>query len=616
MFVNPFAGEFNIQLFFELLQIDGYNPLVVQPATYFVEHTESLLQLVPEERRDEATSILSKPFSFGALAMAVENWDLHSKDAFLAEISRYAQMEPNAVLEEGYWSDHWTYLLDLLENELAIFPEREFGLLFGIPRFRWIESQATVKPQAQRYHLTPAGLRQYNCIAFRETHKKWATTEGGDLARSNLAEKLLLLCTIKFATLDFSGAAVEMEGGKPGWYDAMNGLPGLLGSSVAEGCELLRTIGYLCNAVAKYQTDLEVYEEIAKLLKSIVELEKKRISSFERWLGRNKLRDEYRASTDYGFSGKRVQIPHQVLCEMLQFLYSTLSGCIDAETIANDGICPTYFYYEGKDCYEDSNGVLPGMLEKKRLPLFLEGPTRWLRTNQDNLEQMIQKVQDSPLLDRELRMYKLNTTLQCVSYEVGRARAFPAGWLENESIWLHMEYKYLLAMLECGLYRPFFIALKETAVPFMNPKVYKRSTLENSSFLVSSANSNRNDYGRGYVARLSGSTAEFISIWNRMLFGAKPFQIDDNGLYFELEPAVPAYLLPENHPLTAMFLGHTEVTYVTDGLQQLIPGEYHIRGYNIQGNFIPGPRISNPIAKEIRNGRIPKISVIFEAPIT
>ena len=30
-----------------------------------------------------------------------------------------------------------------------------------------------------------------------------------------------------FSSLDQSGFGVEMEGGKPGWNDAMNGLPGL-----------------------------------------------------------------------------------------------------------------------------------------------------------------------------------------------------------------------------------------------------------------------------------------------------------------------------------------------------------------------------------------------------
>lgn len=50
---------------------------------------------------------------------------------------------------------------------------------------------------------------------------------------------------IKFATLDPLGMGVEMDGGKPGWNDAMNGLPGLLGSGTPETFELLRLLRFL-----------------------------------------------------------------------------------------------------------------------------------------------------------------------------------------------------------------------------------------------------------------------------------------------------------------------------------------------------------------------------------
>lgn len=53
------------------------------------------------------------------------------------------------------------------------------------------------------------------------------------------------LAVIKFATLDPLGMGVEMEGGKPGWNDAMNGLPGLLGSGTPETFELLRLLRFL-----------------------------------------------------------------------------------------------------------------------------------------------------------------------------------------------------------------------------------------------------------------------------------------------------------------------------------------------------------------------------------
>ena len=45
---------------------------------------------------------------------------------------------------------------------------------------------------------------------------------------------------------------IEMEGGKPGWYDALNGLPGLLGSSMAEAYETYRMVCWLKQAVAEF----------------------------------------------------------------------------------------------------------------------------------------------------------------------------------------------------------------------------------------------------------------------------------------------------------------------------------------------------------------------------
>ena len=45
-------------------------------------------------------------------------------------------------------------------------------------------------------------------------------------AQVTVISKLCILGMLKFSTLDPFGMGVEMEGGKPGWNDAMNGLPG------------------------------------------------------------------------------------------------------------------------------------------------------------------------------------------------------------------------------------------------------------------------------------------------------------------------------------------------------------------------------------------------------
>ena len=53
-------------------------------------------------------------------------------------------------------------------------------------------------------------------------------------------------------------------------------------------------------------------------------------------------------------------------------------------------------------------------------------------------------------------MYKVNADLSKETVDIGRTRIFPRGWLENESIWLHMEYKFMLELLRCGLYKEFY----------------------------------------------------------------------------------------------------------------------------------------------------------------
>ena len=87
----------------------------------------------------------------------------------------------------------------------------------------------------------------------------------------------------------------------------------------------------------------------------------------------------------------------------------------------------------------------------------------------------------------------------------GRVRAFTPGWLERESVFLHMEYKYFLGMLKAGLYDRFYEAVQDALIPYQKPEVYGRSILENSSFLASSANPDPSVHGQGFVARLSGA---------------------------------------------------------------------------------------------------------------
>jgi hypothetical protein len=194
------------------------------------------------------------------------------------------------------------------------------------------------------------------------------------------------------------------------------------------------------------------------------------------------------------------------------------------------------------------------------LPPFLEGAVRAMKVDED-AGQIHAAVRESGLYDRALKMYKVNAPLTAEPHEIGRARAFTPGWLENESIWLHMEYKYLLEMLKAGLYEEFFDDFKNVLIPFQPPERYGRSPLENSSFIVSSAHPDKSLHGNGFVARLSGATAEFVEMWTIMMAGKKPFLMKDDELLLQLRPIIPNWLFDESNQVKFNFLGKIPVTY-------------------------------------------------------
>jgi len=215
--------------------------------------------------------------------------------------------------------------------------------------------------------------------------------------------------------------------------------------------------------------------------------------------------------------------------------------------------------------------VKPTEFRSIRLPLFLEGPVRALKIEADaeKAKALCMSLKKTKIYDAKLKMYRINESLEGVSKEAGRSTIFTPGWLENESIWLHMEYKYLLEILKKGLYEEFFAEFKNILIPFQKPERYERSIFENSSFIVSSAFPDTSMHGRGFVARLSGSTAEMLNIWLLMSAGIKPFFTDEKGgLNLKLSPMLPSWLFTKNagrgfpkNIYAFKFLGKTLIVY-------------------------------------------------------
>jgi hypothetical protein len=342
-------------------------------------------------------------------------------------------------------------------------------------------------------------------------------------------------------------------------------------------------------------------------------------------------RETYRASVRLGFDGATKVLPFEELAPILAAFRAKVRAGIQRAVAMNQGVSPglppTYFAYTVTD-YEvlaDADGqgrpyVRAKRFEPEVLPLYLEGPVHALKVQPDvaSARALYAQIKTSDLYDRKLGMYKVNAPLESQTAEIGRARAFTPGWLENESIWLHMEYKYLLEVLKAGLYKEFFEEFERVLVCFQDPEVYGRSPLENSSFLVSSAHPDESLHGAGFVARLSGATAEFLSIWTTMMAGERPFFLRDGTLCLQFQPTLPGWLLDTDGKLTFTFLGQVPVTYHNPDRRDLFPNQgvgdqrtiLHLADQR-QVEFAAGI-IAEPYARMVRAGQVAGIDVFFQ----
>ncbi len=666
--LQPEVGAFNVLSFLGLIQADGYNPLVVEGSRFSLapEHRAAVLDLV--ERPEDLAPLLARPFTPGGLLRAIADGQIGLKvpaEEFVASALSRARQRFEATFGEGYWIDHWLYNLDLIETYLAVYPDRKADLLFGKPVVPFFDSPAAVLPRAQKYVLAGEGrVRQYgavvedeekaaliaarrDCIAgsaespnlVRADHGK------GKVCRTTVFAKLVGLAMLKFATLDPLGMGIEMEAGRPGWYDALNGLPGLFGSSLCETYELQRLLAFLLEAMTEGDTGaVELPIEQSQLMETVVEALQVWCESeepdrdFRYWDLVAAARETYRDRVRLGFGGERQSLPFDELGPVLVAFQAKVRAGIQRAVAMNQGaspgIPPTYFAYtvtdydritgaDGEPLRDDQGRpyVKARRFEPVVLPLFLEGPVHALKVQPDldSARDLYARIRASDLYDRKLGMYKVNASLEDQSHEIGRARAFTPGWLENESIWLHMEYKYLLEVLRAGLYEEFYEDLQRALICFQDPEVYGRSPLENSSFLVSSAHPDESLHGAGFVARLSGATAEFLSIWTAMMAGRQPFFLRDGKLCLQFEPALPGWLFDSDGMLSFTFLGQVQVTYHNPDRRDLFPEDGSTAGPTVlsladrgQIEFSSGV-IVEPYAQMVRDGQVTAIDLYLRA---
>ena len=409
----------------------------------------------------------------------------------------------------------------------------------------------------------------------------------------------------------------------------------MFGSSMNEAYELCRMLDFTAGKLQKHGKALPVLTEIVDFLMELDRINKEEQTAIHScddtgeqetvrssgqllsfWNGINDVKEHYRNLTYQGIDGEKVQMKAEDLICILKSFADTVRSGIHKAKVLSGGSIPAYFAYDVPEYQVTDEGIKPLKFIPVETPHFLEGAVRYLKLHDTVAEKrrIYRMVKDSDLYDAALKMYKINASLSSASYELGRAVAFTPGYLENESIWLHMEYKYLLELLRSGLYEEFFGDFHNAAVPFLDPDVYGRSVYENSSFLASSSFPNRAVHGKGFVARLSGSTIEFISMWKLIMFGPHVLSMRDGKLCFTPQPAMPRYLIPKNGMVSAALFGTVKVHYHFPEQKDYIPGQYRIESMRFtyaDGTAAEcvGECAPDCVAEDLREGRIASVSV-------
>jgi hypothetical protein len=655
----PDVHTANIETFFNLIQLDGFNPLIIQHEKFYMEpEAASVLEIFAgDKERESLKSFLVRPFSPGALFERLLQIHPGRSDAyqtFLYILGRSRKIQ-EAAHGEGFWVDHWTYNLDLLENYAAVYPD---GMkdLFSRRDFTWFDSDHIVQPRSRKYVRRKDGsIRQLHAVVPDEEKRnlirqrtfdphKVRTRHGqGDIYGTTLLVKVLGIIGIKAASLDPFGIGIEMEADRPGWCDALNGLPALFGSSSNESFELKRLAVYVQDLLPVLFGDggepsgaAVMPVELAELLTAVTGiLSAPKEDFFETWDALASLKEQFRERTRLGIDGEERGLNRGEIETFLAAVIRTLEAGL-SKAFRPDGLCVTYFIHEvtrweaiPAPAQAEAKPALfehVRALEFRQQPVtpFLEGPVHGLRTigDREKARRLYRAVKNSGLYDRSLKMFRLNLPLDGESDEIGREKIFTPGWLENESVFLHMAYKFMLETLRSGLAEEFFADLRGGLVAFQDPARYGRSILENSSFIASSRFPDIQEHGRGFVARLTGATAEWISMVLYMGLGARPFQWKNGKLIFEPKPAIAGWLFNkkaagefEKNTFGFRLMGQTWIVYRnpsrrnTFGDEAVQPVRFDLlyedgRVASYDGAFLP-----DPFARELREGKLSRLTI-------
>ena len=241
-------------------------------------------------------------------------------------------------------------------------------------------------------------------------------------------------------SLEGEGTGVEMESDKPSWLDALNGLPGLLGSSLPETFELKRLALFLIQSLEDLEIDLNsdflLPEELHEFIHSVAcHLErhfqdKSPSKNFIFWDLATHAKEKFRQDTFFGLSGKERRIRFAEIKTFLEHAREKIEFGLEKAFQPDKKMFPTYFRNEithykfdrkrarsGKADFAPHVPVIPTQFRQTALPFFLEGPVHAFKVEKDpsKRKELLKGIRASALFDSKLGMYKVNAPLKDVS---------------------------------------------------------------------------------------------------------------------------------------------------------------------------------------------------------
>ncbi len=383
-----------------------------------------------------------------------------------------SERQLEAEYGDGFWSDHFTYLLDHAHTFLAIFPAKDRWLLWDryVPFYF---SPVSVSSRRRKYALLADGRpsqlnavewdgEKQSLIAARlsrglsssAAHLQRTVDELGGPMHVPVLTKFVLLASLKFATRDPFGMGLSMEAGKPGWLDALNGLPALFGSALPESCELLRLLRFLVKQLSVPSApSVLVFAELASLLHDLDQgvdklnafyrsspalanniplAAEEEAALFSLWDASHTALESYRERTRLSFLGQWETWSATELAKLLQRMSRlVVAGIVRARRLYGTGpLPPTYFEWTMTNFERTGDGCVRGLpcvratrWAPRTLPLFLEGSVRllkilplltaseddeWTPATRTVARELYLEVRSSELFDIQLSMFKVN----------------------------------------------------------------------------------------------------------------------------------------------------------------------------------------------------------------